>query len=164
MADVQGTVKIVNNAKRAICLLKGATATNSPPSAATAGVAVHQDSRMAANTPDQALGFATGVVEKSIIFVTNSAGSDTVTTTLRLWGYLAAMATWVPVGTGTDADKGKLNAGAAIGESVTDGIRHAEPLLLAGHFDRLYVEVVAIGGTATAIDVWITAGRDQVNY
>ena len=164
MADVQGTVKIVNNAKRAICLLKDVTATNSPPSGASAGVAVHQNSKEAASTPDRALGFATGVVEKSVIFIASTAGSGVMSVTARLWGYLAALGQWVPIGTGSDSLKGVLNGQTAIGETVANGIRHAEPFFLAGHFDRLYLEVTAISGTSTAVDAWITAGRDQVNY
>jgi len=64
---------------------------------------------------------------------------------------------WFPLGTSsTDADKGKLNEGNAMGETAADQISHSEPVLNLHHLDRVYLEITAIGGTATAIDAWLT--------
>ncbi len=95
------------------------------------------------------------------VIVASTAGSDTMTVTLRLWGYSSAAASWSPVGVGTAAGKGVLNAGAAIAETSADKIAHAEPLTLPTHFDRAYCQVTAIGGTATAVSVWLTAGEEN---
>ncbi len=44
-----------------------------------------------------------------------------------------------------------INVAAALAETSADKIRHAEPLYTPSHFSRLYLEITAIGGTATAI-------------
>lgn len=128
-----------NGISKEIELLASATGTNSPPSGAAAGIAIN-DARLYGKNPDRA---------RLIIYST--AGSGTMTATFRLWGYSAAGSVWVPVGTGTGAAKGTVNAGAAIDETGTDAIRHSELVELWGHFDRLYLEITAIGGTATAV-------------
>lgn len=81
----------------------------------------------------------------------STAGSDTMTVTLAHWmraGTLASLTNgcWV---------KTLVNGGAAITEATTDRICFAEPVSLLGHFDRYYVEVTAIGGTATAVTCFL---------
>ncbi len=152
--DVQGS----GNAKRTICVLKGRTTTNSPPTAATDGVPCYPDQNdlyncTGANFPGRAS-------REAVLFVHNSAGSGTVTATVRLWGYLTMSGQWYPIGAGADATKGTINAGVALGESgVSDKINHCEPFYLMGMFDRLYAEVTVISGTSTAVDVYVTTGR-----
>jgi NAD-specific glutamate dehydrogenase len=77
-----------------------------------------------------------------------------MTATIRMWGYTTQGA-WVPIGAGADGTKGVINLQAAIGESGTDVIRHAELMRHLFHFQRLYAEVAAIGGTSTAVTVEI---------
>lgn len=121
-------------------LLASATATNSPPSGASAGLSV------------DAIKAVFGTVPQTMsLHVCSTAGSGTMTVTLRLWGYLGATLGWTPIGTGPDATKGYLNDGVALGETSADGIAHVEIVDLPGHFVRLYLEIVAIGGTATAV-------------
>ena len=90
-----------------------------------------------------------------VVTVYSTAGSATMTTTVKLWGYTIASGVWVPLGTGADATKGTINAGAAIGETagIADVIRHSEIVSGLFNFDRVYAELTAIGGTATAITV-----------
>lgn len=67
-----------------------------------------------------------------------------------------ALGAWFPLGTNsTAASKGLLNEGNAIGETSADAIVHAEIINNLHHFDRVYLEVTAIGGTATAFDAWL---------
>lgn len=99
--------------------------------------------------------------DQAAIAVYNTAGSGAVSVPyVRLWGrfdYLvgvvAADEEWFPTGTGTDADKGKINKAAAMGETSTDLVRHAEMLNGALLFDRVGVEVGAVAGTGPAVNV-----------
>lgn len=151
-----GTVTVKSNAKREICLLEAVTAANGVPSGASAGVACYPTSLMG---PSDEGACYSGRSAREASIVVKGVGTGTVTMTLRLWGYLAVAGVWVPLGTGADADKGKLNGGAAIGEVATDVALHAEPVVMVGDFDRLYLEVVAIGGTGTAVSAWLVTPR-----
>lgn len=84
-------------------------------------------------------------------------GAGGTTATFRLWGYIPALAQWVPVGATPAGDslKGTLNNGVAIGQSKAGLVLHSEPILYTGHFSRLYLEVVAVTGTFTSIDAVI---------
>lgn len=124
----------------AIELLATATATNGVPSGASAGLAV--------STIEAAL---TRVPPELTLSVYSNAGSGSMSATLRLWFYDPVAADWFPAGTGTDALKGVINAGAAIGETSADKIRHMEPVWFPWHVSRVYLEIVAIAGTATAL-------------
>lgn len=133
-----------NSRSIALRLLEGATATNSPPSGASAGIAL---------TALDAFFSGNYAPPRCAVVVRSTAGSATMTVTVRLWGYYAN-AVWVPFGTGADTTKGTLNEGAAIGEgSVADTLTHTEILLFPALFDRVYAEVTAIGGTSTAVNV-----------
>lgn len=154
-----GDVTTIEGDLIAIELLASATATNSAPASATAGLSM-----------DAVLGAFGGKIPDDIsLVVTSTAGSGTMTVTLRLWqkfGTLGSQAngTWCPAGVGTDAGKGVLNAGSAIGEVSADLIRHCEPVFLSAHAQRLYVEITAIGGTNTAITVWLVARKRYGQY
>lgn len=119
-------------------ILEGATATNGVPSGSSAGHAM----------PTGALAIVPGSTVS--IGVYSTAGSATMTATIRLWVYMTGQ--WLPLGIGGDTTKGILNAGAAIGESSTEKIAHVE-LITMGRFERMYAEVTAIGGTSTAVNV-----------
>jgi len=120
-----------------IQLLDEETATNGAPSAATDGVAVK------------------AICDRAAVVLKSTAGSGTMTVTLKLWGYYDAMAAWAPIGVhATAATKGVLNAGNAIGETGADSLRHAEVVSGLLRASRLYLEVAAIGGTATAVSAW----------
>lgn len=128
-----------------ILLLDAATATNSPPSGAAAGISTNLLKKYG-NAP-AAVGLK----------VWSTAGSGVMTVTIRMWGY--SNATWVPIGTGADTTKGTINSGAAIGETTADSIVHSEVLNYPCDFQRLYAEVTAIGGTATAISAALIVSR-----
>lgn len=135
-----GEVKVVE-------ILASATATNSAPSA-NAGVAVN------------ALSIYGVPPAKGALVIASTAGSGTMTATFRLWGKLpVASGIWVPLGPGTGAAKGTLNTGSAVDETGADLLRHSEMVENLGMFERLYVEITAIGGTATAVTAWMVVQR-----
>jgi hypothetical protein len=93
--------------------------------------------------------------EASIV-IANTAGSGTMEVTFKLWGYAVGAADWVPLGVHvTAASKGVLNDANALGETEANAIGHAEPVFNAFDFPRLYLEITAISGTATAVTAWL---------
>jgi hypothetical protein len=131
--------------RRAVELLAATTATNSPPTS-NAGLDLNT-LKVAGRYPDRAA-----------LVIASTAGSGTMTVTVRLWGKLpVASGLWVPLGPGADATKGVLNLEAAIGETGADAIRHSEVIENLLLFERLYVEVTAIGGTSTSVTAWLVA-------
>lgn len=85
--------------------------------------------------------------------VISTAGSGTMTCTLRMRGWSPDQLKWLPLGPGADATKGQINLVSALGETGTDIIGHEETFQNFKMFTRLDCEVSAIGGTATAITV-----------
>ena len=127
-------------------LLSAATATNSAPSGGAAGVSTNS------------LAIGGNIADTCTVLVYSSAGSGTMTVTVKMWGY--ANSIWCPMGShATDASKGLLNEANAIGETSADTIAHAEPISYIGHFDRVYAELTVIGGSATAINVVIVSEK-----
>jgi hypothetical protein len=133
-----------------VSLLVAATATNSPPSGASAGVAL--------SVLDSYVGGVTKL-DSGSLRIWSSAGSATMTVTCKLWGYDGATAKWYPAGIGGDTAKGIVNGGSAIGETASDSIVHSEPVYQISDFDRIYVEITAIGGTSTAINAALVVPR-----
>lgn len=90
-------------------------------------------------------------IASAILHLYNTAGSGAITLAfLRLWGWCAATGLWGPIGTGTDADKGKINAagGYAFGEVASDKIVHYERILDPGLFDYITAELGTVAGQA----------------
>jgi hypothetical protein len=146
-----------------VTILSARTTTNSAPSGATAGVQIRKTSSSTA-------GRGLSAAQRALILIKSTAGSGTMTATVKLWGYISAgsgdaanpAAGWYPLGTSsTAANKGIVNEQSAMGETTADGIAHAEVLENIAPFDRLYAEVTAIGGTSTAISVFL-AGLPEV--
>lgn len=142
-----------NNVKRTICLLAAATATNSPPAAATAGVPSYgcTSADMMHVNPKGAFFLGKGPdVGRVAAQVVSTAGSGTMTAKVTIWGYLegTGINQWVKVKA--------LNGGSDIAETSTDKIAYHEVVDGLGVYDRLYAEVVAIAGTSTAIEVYLT--------
>jgi hypothetical protein len=143
-----GDVTAMSGDARVIEMLSSATAVNSPPAGASAGISVN-DLSIFGIPP-----------ARMVLAIASTAGSGTMTATFRLWGYLpVGGGLWVPLGPGGDTAKGVLNLEAAIGETSADSIRHAEVIENPGMFQRLYLEITAIGGTATAVTAWFVVRR-----
>lgn len=135
-----------------LVLLSGVTATNGKPSSSTSGVAVRRGSHSVEGFSDY--------VEKARFIAWSKSGTGTVAFTLRFWGYIASLQTddgeltvdeWFPLGTGTDASKGQLDAASSMGETSTDQVTHTEVLEQLAMFDRVYAEVEIISGTGTEV-------------
>lgn len=152
-----GDVLATANSVRSTCLLAGVTAVNNPPALATDGIPVYPTNRQGDKTDGVCYGGKPS--RESVIFAKGVASGGSPSLTLRLWGYSKALGEWVPVGAGADSTKGTLNAGAAMGPVKTNKVLHSESFLLAGQFDRLYLEVVAIAGTTMTVDAWIATAR-----
>lgn len=116
------------------------TAVNGIPSGATAGVAL----RGASKKIDKQ--FADGE-DEFVVAVKSTAGSDVMTATVAVWGYHADIGIWFRLKV--------LNAGSAIAETSSDAIQYAEVVDGLRHFDRVYVELTAIAGTATAVQFYL---------
>lgn len=82
--------------------------------------------------------------DQALILVRSTAGSDTMTATVKVWGYQPEKARWYVVGT--------LNGGSAIAETETDEINYSELIVGLRGFTRLTVSQ-AVSGTATATEV-----------
>lgn len=101
-----------------------------------------------------------GGAKKAHFHIQSTAGSGTMTATVKLWGFFRTSGTlghWAPLGThATAASKGLVNEANAMGETGTDAIRHAEVVENLEGIERMYAEITAIGGTSTAISAWLT--------
>lgn len=78
----------------------------------------------------------------------STAGSATMTATLKVW--FKTPAGWIVAKS--------LNAGSAIAETSADSIAYSEDVAVIAA-SRIYMEIVAIGGTSTAITgyAWLQA-------
>ena len=94
------------------------------------------------------------VCDQATIHVYSTAGSGTMTVTVRLWGYQVELDRWF--------DLGPLNAGNAIPEtSKADTISYAEGVMGLRTFDRVYAEISAIAGTLTAVSIELICIRQN---
>lgn len=142
-----------SNSKRAIKLIENVIATSAAPSAATDGVPVHQTKLY--ETADKALSYSQHPAAEATLVIDVVGSAGTVTGMFRLWGYQECTGKWYPMGTGADADKGKVNEGTELGEVASNVVLHAEPVLYVGHFDRIYLQCTAIGGTDATANAWL---------
>ena len=86
----------------------------------------------------------------SVIRIYNTAGTGAVSISyVRLWEYHTASQKMYPLGIGADADKGKLNNGAALGVTGTDVLRHRETVPIAISGDGIQAEIGTTAGTGT---------------
>lgn len=90
-------------------------------------------------------------IERALLHFYNTAGSGVVSCSyLKMWGWTSNAGLWTPPGTGTDANKGKINVAGSytFGEVAADRILHIEPFLYAGYFDYLTAELGTVTGSA----------------
>ncbi len=86
----------------------------------------------------------------SVVRICNTAGTGAVSISyVRMWEYHTVSAKMYPLGIGADADKGKLNNGAALGVTGTDVLRHAETIPIAIRGDGIQAEIGVTAGTGT---------------
>jgi hypothetical protein len=82
--------------------------------------------------------------------VKSTAGSGTMTVTLRVWLKFGSIGWMVAK---------SLNAGSAIAETGNDTLDYSEEVQTAYGADRIYLEIVAIAGTSTAVTGYALVGR-----
>jgi hypothetical protein len=134
-----------------IRILEAATATNSPPTSyAAAGVDVGA-------LLDTLYG-AKAWPSSCVVAVHTTAGSATMTATIKLWGGIlgigsAGAGKYLAASTGSSSTSGLLNGGAAFDEHATDVIDRIDVIDFPGVCRKWYAEVTAIGGTNTAVTV-----------
>jgi hypothetical protein len=99
------------------------------------------------------------------IFVWNTAGTDAVACTVRLWAYKIPVSgtagTVFPWGVGTGANKGKINEFNSIDTSDTDKVRHWERIPGPGMVDGIMAQITASAGTGT--EAWTVDVRCPKN-
>jgi hypothetical protein len=134
-------------------IVTGATANSAVPSAATAGVSIWRGR----GEPRQLDLGLLDTCNTANIVVWSTAGTGVLTVTVRLWFYSSHTGKWHPFGAGADGTKGTINAGNAMGETDADIVAHTEVIKDFQGFDRVYAQILAIGGTSTAISVAFVA-------
>lgn len=123
--------------------LANATAANSPPSGASAGLDV------------QSIKTAFSRIPRICEFLVDNSGtteSGVMSVLLRRWDYLGATIGWVPWDNGFG---GYLNKGRRIAETGSDTIKHREVMYGLDRAQRVYIEIVSIGGTNTGITCYL---------
>jgi hypothetical protein len=88
------------------------------------------------------------IPDKIRVAVNSTAGSGTMTATLRLWGRAGAI--WFRL-KDLNASSAAPHTAVAISETSADAIQYSEEVSGVSGCDRLYLEIVAIAGTLTAI-------------
>lgn len=142
-------------------LVEGATSAAGAPSGLPVAVpAAGQGFAMAA------LGSGYTVGPEVTVWTYSTAGSGTMSIAAsRVWVFHYTSSTagvWVLPGTGTALTVGYLNEGGAYDETSANQISRVETLYLPAHYDGIYVDLGAISGTATAVNVDIKFARHTV--
>ncbi len=100
--------------------------------------------------------------DAGVLQMVSTAGSGTMTVTVRLWVYSELTHAWHPLGVNaTMTLRGVIDDGTAITEDGADVLTHTEPVQFLSGWDYIYPEIVAIGGTATAVDLFLSSCARQ---
>jgi hypothetical protein len=122
-------------------------------------------SAIAANgIPSGTSGIDLSLVRRSIgripasirVGVRSTAGSGTMTVTLRVWGRAGGV--WFRL-KDLNAASTAPHTAVAIPETGADSIQFSENVEGVGGCDRLYLEILAIAGTSTAVTGYAIVGR-----
>ncbi len=128
--------QIVSGTSYAVELLASATAANGIPSG-TNGISTELLGRLGRIPPSVRIG------------VKSTAGSGTMTVTLRVWQRMGSIG-WF-VGEAIEASSATPQAAVAIAETGTDSIAYTTPVEMLQAADRIYLEITVIAGSATAV-------------
>lgn len=143
----------------AIELLASITAANGAPSTEAHGLST-----------DQIKSAFGGIIPTDLsLLIMSTAGSGVMTCTASLWAGSSTIggvtSGWGKPGIGaTSSVKGLINAGQTIDEVSADKIWHVEPVGYIAHFARVFLEITAIAGTATAVTGFLIGGRRYGSY
>lgn len=135
-------VETIKDETFTIELLASATAANGAPSGASAGIDCNALRR--------------GSIPDAIrVGINSTAGSGTMTVSLRLWQYSGEV--WF-VAQALAADPATPYTAGTIPETSTDSIAYSEWVYGLSGAARLYLEIVAIAGTDTAVTGYAIVG------
>ena len=95
------------------------------------------------------------IPDKIRVGVASTAGSGTMTVTLRVWGRAGAV--WFRL-KDLNASSAAPHTAVAISETSADAIQYSEEVSGMSGCDRLYLEIVAIAGTLTAVTGYAIVG------
>lgn len=147
-----GDIDTVGDQTR-IEILASVTAANSPPSGASAGI----------STDEIKAAFGGKIPDALTLQIVSTAGSGTMTCTAVWWGYAAGA--WGRPGVGaTSSVKGLINEGNTIDEVSANQINHYEEIHYVAHFERVYLEIATIAGTATAVTGYLLGQQRYGSY
>ncbi len=96
------------------------------------------------------------VPDKIRVGVNSTAGSGTMSVTLRVWGRAAGI--WFRL-KDLNASSAAPHTAVAIPETSADAIAYTEEVTGIAGCSRLYLEIVAILGTSTAVTGYALVGR-----
>lgn len=136
--------QIIPGTAYAVEILASATATNGLPSGSS-GVEMNLLKGLGA-APDA---FRIGIK--------STAGSGTMTVTLRVWFRFGSTIGWM-VGKAIEASSATPQTSVAIAETTADAIAYTAIVDVPSAADRIYLEVVAIAGTSTAVTGYALIG------
>lgn len=138
MANLVGDIKSQGQCKRGVCLMVGQTTVNGAPTLPTQGVPMQPSGAMKI---DDGANFQNRDALVSTLVIDNTAGTGAVVGTFVLWVYLTFSGVWYPI---------KVNGGTALAVYAAGNfILYMEKFNNLGHFDRVYLELQAPGGTGT---------------
>lgn len=135
---------IVQGQSYAVEMLASAIAANNAPTD-DAGISINQLAKF---------GF---IPEFLRCAVKSTAGSGTMSVTIRVWMRLGALG-WI-VARPFNASSAAPQTAVLISETSADSIAYSEVVELSSAADRLYMEIVAIAGTNTAVTGYALVGR-----
>lgn len=138
---------IVVGQSYAVEILASATAANGIPSG-TNGVEMN------------ALRSLGAVPDRLRLGVKSTAGSGTMTVTLRAWFRFGSTIGWM-VGQAIEASSATRQTAVALAETGADSIAYTEVISVPGAADRIYLEIVAIAGTSTAVTGYAFVARNS---
>lgn len=139
---------------------------NGAPTTATQGKPL----RRAAEGQTAGEGMPEDIDEVTILVEGVGAAAANSIAYVKLWGYFpeavgaSSGAKWFPLGTAAlDADRGKINNGAAIGEiaAANDRIYHAERIRGIADCSRIYAEYGGLTNTTRVDITLVSAGRGR---
>lgn len=126
-------------------LLASTTSTNGAPSGSSAGIETNLLRRGGAPRPDSIR-----------VGIQSTAGSGTMTVQLRLWQYSGGM--WF-VSQAIAANPATPYTAGTIPETSADSISYSEWVFGLSGAARIYLEIVSIAGTSTALTGYAIVGE-----
>ncbi len=158
MPYILGSISGTANCKRDICIMAPATIANvAAPSAATDGVPVYNT--LATNRgADNGVAFGAQPPRVCTLLIKGTAtAAEVLVGTFTLWGYHRASATWyeIPVNGGTTITP------VAMAETDTDKITYQAQVNNLGHFERVALQLAAIGGAGASFEAWLVTSQES---